>query len=171
MAKAPAMKQDYDEDARPSFSSILDMPASQAVRPKPSPVGTYLGMVNGHAEFGKSTKKGTGYARINWQLLEASDDVDAEALNVALTGPDGSVKPLREKFITQTFWDTPNSAYRLKDFLVALGIEETEDGKDRSLGDMLQEIPGRQAWIHIRHRASDDGEGLFAEVDRVIPVE
>jgi hypothetical protein len=171
MAKSPAMKQDHDEEQRPSFSSILDMPASQAVRPKPSPVGTYLAMVNGHAEFGKSTKKGTGYAKINWQLLEASDDVDAEALNTALAKPDGSVQALREKFVSQTLWDTPNSAYRLKDVLVALGIEDTEDGKERTLGDMLQEIPGRQAWIHIRHRASDDGEGLFADIDRVISVE
>lgn len=170
MAKAPTqLKQDFDPEERPSFSSILDMPASQAVRPKPIPVGTYLAMVMGHAEFGKSTKKGTGYVRFTMKLLEASDDVDEEALRLALTKPDETVQALQDRTVQVTHWDTPNAAYRLREYLNNLGIED-DDGPG-GMNNMVQQVPGRQCWIHIRHRASDDGEGLFAEVDRTIAVE
>lgn len=169
MAKAPAQRQDYDPEERPSFSSILDMPASQAVRPKPIPVGTYLAMILGHPDYGKSTKKGTGYARFTLKLLEASDDVDQEALKAALTKADGTVQALSERTVSVTHWDTPNAAYRLREFLNNLGIED--DDSAGGLGNMIQQVPGRQCWIHIRHKASEDGEGLYAEVDRTIPVE
>jgi hypothetical protein len=170
MAKVPP--KDYDPEERQSFSSILDMPASLAVRPKPAPTGTYMAMVLGHADYGKSTKKGTGFAKVLFKLIEVSDDVDIDALEAYLTKPDGSTTALGERTVPYTLWDTPNSAYRMRDFLLSLGIEEKdEDGNQRKLGDMMQEIPGRQVWIHIRHRPSEDGEGLFADVDRTIKVE
>jgi hypothetical protein len=156
----------------PNFSDILDTPSTEISRPKVLPQGTYLWMVKGLPRIDKSTRKGTEFSEYTSQCLEASDDVDPDALKACLTKPSGEVTPLRERSIRVTHYHVEGySLYRLKMFLLDLGIdEEDEDGNPRSIRDMMQDVPGRQFWGHVKHTPSDDGEMIFANIDKTAKV-
>ena len=163
------MAKNKDTDTPKSFSSILDTPFSQISRPKPQPHGTFLAMVKGLPRYDKSTKKGTPFSEYTMQLLEAQDDVDEDALKEYLTKGNGTNVPLREKTIRITFYHTPDSLWRLEKFLKDLGLEAEDD--DESIGDVEQKTPGRQCYIHVKHSPSDDGETMYASVDKTGPVD
>jgi hypothetical protein len=150
-----------------SFASILDTPMSDISRPKPAPHGSYLAMVKGLPRYDKSTKKGTPFSEYTMQLLEALDDVDADALTEWLTKPDGTVVPLREKSMRLTFYHTADSLWRLGKFLKDLGLGDEEG----SIGDVEQQTPGRQCIVHVKHSPSDDGETMFANIDKTGPAD
>jgi hypothetical protein len=156
-----------DKDT-PNFESILDTPASEVLRPKPVPQGTYKSMTKGLPRYDKSTKKGTPFSEYTMQLLEPSDDVDMDALEEALTKGNGDVVNLRDRSLRLTFYHTPDALWRLVKFLKDLGLE-VEDGV--SVGELEQQSPGRQVWVHVKHSPSDDGETMFANIDKTAPVE
>lgn len=156
----------------PNFADILDTPATEISRPKPLPQGTYLWMVKGLPRLDKSTRKGTEFSEYTLQCLEASDDVDEDALKASLTKASGEVIPLRDRSIRATFYHTEDALYRLKKFLMDLDIdEEDDDGKPRKMREMMQDVPGRQVWGHIKHTPSDDGEMIFANIDKTAKVD
>ena len=99
-------------------------------------------MVKGLPRYDKSTKKGTPFSEYTIQLLEALDDVEADALKTWLTRGDGEVQPLREKTMRLTFYHTPDSLWRLEKFLKDLGLKPEDD--DERIGDVEQKTPGRQ---------------------------
>jgi hypothetical protein len=155
----------------PNFSDILDTPATEISRPKPLPQGTYLWMIVGLPRIDKSTRKGTEFSEYTCKALEASDDVDADALKASLTKASGEVVPLRDRSLRITFYHTDDSLYRLKKFLTDLDIdEEDEDGSPRKIRDMMQDVPSRQFWGHVKHTPSDDGEMIFANIDKTAKV-
>jgi hypothetical protein len=158
-----------DKDEPKTFTSLLDTPMSQISRPKPAPHGSYLGMTKGLPRYDKSTKKGTPFSEYTIQLLEALDDVDEDALKEWLTKPDGTVVPLKDKTMRLTFYHTPDSLWRLEKFLKDLGLEAEDD--DESIGDVEQKTPGRQCVIHVKHSPSDDGETMFANIDKTGPAD
>jgi hypothetical protein len=157
-----------DKDT-PDFSSILDTPATEVTRPKPIPQGTYLGMTKGLPRYDRSTKKGTPFSEYTIQLLEAQKDVDEDALREALTKGNGEIIPLRERSLRLTFYHTPDALWRLVKFLKDLGLEAEDDKV--SVGDLEQESPGRQVYVHVKHTPSDDGETMFANIDKTAPVD
>jgi hypothetical protein len=157
------------KEKRETLASILDTPMSDISRPKPPPHGTYLAMTKGLPRYDKSTKKGTPFSEYTLQLLEAMDDVDVDALKEWLTKGDGTVVPLSEKSMRITFYHTPDSLWRLAKFLKDLGLEAEDE--ETSIGDLEQLSPGRQCYIHIKHVPSDDGETMYANVDKTGPVE
>jgi hypothetical protein len=126
-------------------------------------------MTKGLPRYDKSTKKGTPFSEYTIQLLEALDDVDEDALKEWLTKGDGSVVPLREKSMRLTFYHTPDSLWRLEKFLKDLGLEPEDE--DESIGDVEQKTPGRQCVIHVKHSPSDDGETMFANIDKTGPAD
>jgi hypothetical protein len=153
----------------PTFSSILDTPVSEVSRPKPLPQGTYLGMTKGLPRYDKSTKKGTPFSEYSIQLMEACEDVDQEELNVALTKGNGDVISLRDRSpMRLTFYHTPDALWRLIKFLKDLGLETEDD--TTTVGELEQQAPGRQVYVHIKHTPSDDGEAMFANIDKTAPV-
>jgi hypothetical protein len=152
-----------------TFASLLDTPFSQISRPKPAPHGSYLAMVKGLPRYDKSTKKGTPFSEYTLQLLEALDDVDEDALKEWLTKGDGSVVPLKDKTMRLTFYHTPDALWRLEKFLKDLGLDAEDD--DESIGDVEQKTPGRQCVIHVKHSPSDDGETMFANIDKTGPAD
>jgi hypothetical protein len=156
----------------PNFTDILDTPSTEIARPKPLPQGTYLWMVKGLPRLDKSTRKGTEFSEYTLQCLEASDDVDEDALKASLTKASGEVIPLRDRTIRATFYHTEDALYRLKKFLTDLAIdEEDDDGKPRKIREMMQDVPGRQVWGHVKHTPSDDGEMIFANIDKTAKVD
>src|SRR6266545_6388685 len=100
-----------------SFSEILDKPAKEIERPKPLPVGTYLTVVKGLPRFDKTSKKNTDFVEFTHQVLQVGDDVDEEAIIAYLTKGDGTKSKLSEAVIKNTYYLTPNAAWRLRKFL------------------------------------------------------
>lgn len=167
-----AKKHDDDDEESKSFESILDMPISELTRPKPLPQGTYKTVVRGLPAIGKSTKKGTEFSEYTLQILEAYDDVDTDALEATLTKGNGEVQRLQDRSLRLTFYHTPASGYRLGDFLSKdLGIEaKDEKGRPRKPRDMMQDAPGRQVAVHVKHDPSPDGETMYANIDKTFPI-
>lgn len=144
----------------PNFGALLAKAPSDVEKPKPLPIGTYLCVVQSLPKQDKSTKKGTEYVEYTLNVLQAADDVDAEALE-ALGGAAG-------KTIRATYYLTENSLWRLKEFLVALGMDEADY---ESLGAMVDDSVGKQLLVTLKHTASQDGQAVFAEIGSVAAVD
>ena len=152
-----------------TFSSILDTPASESVRPPALPAGTYIAVIKGLPKQGKSTKKQTDFIEYTCAVIQAfvndegSSDVaeDELASFVEVNGP------LNGKEIKHTFYMTEKSAYRHKEFLADdLGLDI--DGKSHWAA--AQETPGAQFLIHIRQKPTDDGKGVYSEIASTAPI-
>ena len=146
-----------------TFSSILDAPATESVRPPALPGGTYVSMVKGLPTKGKSTKKGTDFIEYTVAFIqpyEQANDIDADALEEF---GDVSGKEMR-----LTFYMTEASAYRHREFLENdLGLEI--DGKSHWEG--AQEAPGAQFLSFVRQKPRDDGKGVYSEIGNTAPLE
>ena len=154
------MAKSSTQTKEPTFSSVLDMPASDIERPKPLPVGSYVCVVQGQPRIDKSAKKQTEFVEYTLKLLEALDDVDADGLE--------SVGGIKDKITKVTFYLTENSVYRLKEFLEHCGVDMEEEG---SLRQYIAEAPGKQVVAHIIHEASQDGDAVYARVKNTTAVE
>lgn len=141
----------------PNFGALLDKPASEIERPKPLPQGSYTCVVKGLPRYDKSSKKQTEFVEFTLQPLDAGEDVDQDSLQ--------EMGGFQNKTIRATYYITEDSLWRLKDFLSHLGIEE-----DGSLRTMIDQTPGRQVVAFIKHRASEDGQSVFAELGKTAPV-
>lgn len=135
----------------PSFAEILDSDTSSIEAPKPLPTGSYLCMVKGLPEYGKSSKKQTDFVKFNLQPLEALEDVDAEALEEA-----GGIA---NTSLPYYFYDSEWFGINIKKFLQDCGIDE--GGSVRSL---VERTPGCQVIVTLKHSARQDGQGLRAEI-------
>ena len=156
-----------------SFADILDTPSVDIVRPMPTPVGLYLAMVKGNYEEGKTSNSQTDYADFTLGFLEAQDGVDEDDLATFLKQSDGQMAKLTDKTIKyRMMWHTPGTVYRLKKFLNDLGIpEKDEDNNNLTLRERMQYAPNCQVLIHIRHKAFQDSDSMFAEIDRTLKVQ
>src|ERR1700761_2137776 len=153
MAKSPSA----------SFESILDTPAAEVERPKPLPIGTYTAIVKGLYEEVISNQKKTPGVQFTFALTSAGEDVDAEELE-AMGG-------ITDKFLknnSTTFWLTPDSLWRLTEFLEqACGIDM--DGK--TVRQALADTPNTEVRLVIIHEANQSGDQKFASIKKFLPVE
>lgn len=155
-----------------SFASVLDKPSTEVGRPKPLPVGSYIGVVKGLPVIDKSKNKGTEYSEYEIGILQAQDDVDKDDLDVALTKASGEKVNLSEKKVKITYYHTEDSLWRLKQFFEHLDIpEEDDDGDTLTMRQRMQLVPNRQIGFYIKHVASNDGEAVYANVDKTFKVE
>jgi len=143
-----------------TVAEILKAKPTEVSRPKPLPTGTYHCMVKGHPEQGESNQKKTPFVRFMLQPMAIGDDVDEDALKIALTRADGSVVGLQDQTIRATYYLTSNAVWRLEQYLEHLGFEL--DGKS-SLEQMIAESNGRQCLATLKHTMNDDGS-VFAEL-------
>lgn len=144
--------------AKETFESILDMPSSEVERPRPLPVGSYVGIIQGQPKFDKSSKKGTEYVEFTVKLIEALDDVDSDKLE--------EMGGIGDKSVKATYYLTENSVWRLKDFL-----NHCEAGdEDMTLRQRVAETPAKSITLKIRHEASQDGSYVVARVGDTAPV-
>lgn len=155
-----------------NFASVLDKPSTEVGRPKPLPVGSYIGIVQGLPKIDKSTKKQTEYSEYTVKIVQAQDDVDEDDLKNALTKASGEVQNLTDKTVKITYYHTDDSLWRLKQFFEHLDIpEEDDDGDTLTMRQRMQLVPNRQIGFYIKHTASDDGEAVYANVDKTFKVE
>lgn len=141
-----------------SFNDILDKPASEIERPKPLPQGSYLCVVRGLPRHDKSSKKQTPFVEFTLAVQAPGEDVDAEDLQ-SMGGADN-------KTIRATYYITDDALWRLKDFLGHCGIAE-----EGSLRQMIDDAPNAQVVAFVKHRASEDGQSVFAELAKTAPAD
>lgn len=145
----------------PNFQSILDKPTSDIKPPQPLPPGTYLCLVEGQPNLGKSSQKQTDFVEYTAKVLQPQPDVTPESIEAA-GGVVGKTTRL-------TYYITDAAVYRLKQFLVeSLGIDDA--GGTRPLRQMLSEAMGKQVYVKIRHRPNEQGDGMRAEVESTTKV-
>lgn len=142
--------------AQTSFESILDMPAAEVERPKPLPAGTYDAIVKGMYEEGQSSQKKTPFVRFTYAIQAAGEDVDQDEL--------AEMGGIDNKTIKDTYYTTPEALFRLTDTLENMGVDL--DGK--SIRAALSDTPNCGIKVVISHRASEDGQQVFAEVKRTL---
>jgi len=152
-----------------TFQSILDRPSGEVDRTiKVPPVGSYVVVVQGIPEEGKSSKKQTPFSKFTFKFLEAREDVSEDDLENYLTGADGSKKQLADCTIRQEYYHTEGSFGRLVDLLDHLdgikpGTEESQN-VESSTRQRLSEVAGKQCVIYIKHEAWQSGDGTKAVV-------
>jgi len=142
----------------PNFGALLDTAPSEVERPKPMPEGSYLWVVQGLPEFGKSSKKQTEFVAFTLKCLQAGPDVDLDELE--------EMGGIADKTTKATFYITETALYRLKEFLEHCGVEE-----GTSLRAMIEETMNCQVGGYIRHEASNDGESIFARLGKTFKAE
>lgn len=153
----------------PNFGSILDKAPSEVERPKPLPVGTYFTTLVGLPRFDKSTKKQTEYVEFMHKIISAEADVDEDDLATYLTSPDGTKKKLSDVTMKNTYYLTENAAWRVKDFLRNCGFDVDTD--DRTMREMVEDTAGKQVGVYVTHTPSQDGQSVFANIDKTVAVE
>lgn len=147
------------KSSTPNFESILDMPAADVERPKPLPAGTYDVIVKGLFETGESAQKKTPFVRFTYAITAAGEDVDEDEL--------AEIGGIADKTIKDTYYTTPEALFRLTDTLEAMGI----DLGDKTVRQALDDTPNASLRIVVGHRASQDGEQIFAEVKKTLKAE
>lgn len=153
----------------PNFTSILDRNPTEVEKPKPIPAGTYSTIIIGQPRFDKSSKKQTEFVEFSHKIVAQGEDVSEEDLNEALTKPDGSVRPLQDIVMKNTFYLTENAAWRLKDFLKDVGFDVDDDSV--SMREMVEGCAGRSVGVFVKHEPSQDGTTVFAKIDRTVVLE
>ena len=150
-----------------SFSDILKTKRGEVERPTPMPVGEYVCVVTSEIRMDKSKQKQTPFVEFTYKVLEAMDSVDTDQLDEWLTKKDGTKKKLSEVTIKDTYYITEGSKWRLEDMLKACVGEDD----DMSMEQAIQETPGSQLIVTMRHESFQDGTGVVAKVAGVAAVE
>jgi hypothetical protein len=117
------------------FSTLLAMKADDVKPPPTLPTGTYNGVIESHT-FGKSREKQTDFVAFNLRVLSAGDDVEKSEL--------GDIDLSQKKF-TANFYITPNSFFRLTDFIKSCGIRT----EGRSVAELIPEVVGKEVLIPV----------------------
>lgn len=131
-----------------SFMDILNRPATEIEPPKPLPVGSYIATITGMPNAVKVGAAETDAYDFPAKIVAPGEDVDPDALK-DWSGKSG--KPVQGANAPRLrFFLTEDAVYRLKDFLKACGIDV--DNKKKTLAELINEVPGRQVMIHVKHR-------------------
>lgn len=142
------------------FSKILGKQAAAIEKPKPYPVGTYIALNPKLPDFSAIGKKETPGAVFGLTLIAPTEDVDLDQLK--------EYGDIKGKTIRHTMYLSEATEYRTKEELKnSFGIDE--EGK--TLGQMFNETINKQVYVTIRHRPSDDGQEIYAEVEKLAKVD
>lgn len=144
-----------------SFEDILNQQVDDVFPPPLLPVGTYLTVIAGLPERGKSSQKQTDFFKFSHRIVAAEDDVDQDELNEAF--PDG----LDGKTIDNTFYITPKSAFMLTDFIKNCIGEDAVKGK--TVAASIEDLPNSEVKIFIKHEPIGDTGRFRATIARTLP--
>lgn len=142
----------------PNVSSILDRPSDTFERPKAYPIGDYDFVIKGLPRQDVSSQKKTPFLEFQLQLTAAREDVDQEALQ-------GMGGLRADKPMKTAFYLTEEAAYRLTEFLNAVGAGDEEE----SLRQRVAKTPNCTGIVTIKHSPTKDGKGVFAECAAFAP--
>lgn len=138
------------------FASILAGATLGSIeKPKPLPAGGYIAVVK-NVEFGESKgEKKTPYARVNFELLQALDDVDQAELEAA-----GGING---KKVRTDFYLTDASLFRFQDFILKDCALELNG---MTLDQAIPQLTNQTCGVRIKQEISTkNAEDIFAIVD------
>lgn len=141
----------------PNFASILDEAPTEIERPKPLPAGTYTCVVQGQPVYDKSTKKGTPYVQFTLRPIAAESDVDEDDLQ--------EMGGFENKTIRATYYLTEEAVFRLDEFHEHCGLDLATPASRKQRND---EVVNATVRATVKHRMSDDGSQVFAELGRTL---
>lgn len=144
-----------------SFEDILNQQVDDVKPPPLLPVGTYLTVIAGLPERGKSSQKQTDFFKFTHRIVAADEDVDQAELDEAF--PDG----LAGKTIDNTFYITTKSAFMLTDFIKNCIGEEAVKGK--TVAASIEEVVNAEVKIQIKHEPVGDTGRFRATIARTLP--
>lgn len=153
-----------------NIASVLDAPASEIKQPPALPVGSYIGRVQGLPRYDKSANKGTPFIEFTVILVSALEDVDEDDLKAVLNPPDGPSKQLKDFQYRRTFYykeEDKSSLWRFKKFIEHCGFDPDE-GTPRQ---QAESVINSEVGIHLKHTPSQDGESVYAEIDKTFQPE
>lgn len=133
------------------FDSMLNVDLDSVQRPKPLPQGNFKWKVLDY-DFGESSNKGTPYVRYDLQFAEAGEDVDEDLLE--------EVPNYQQKTMSEYFYLSETTMWRLKDFLQAAGVET----QGRTIKEALDDAIGAEVWAFIRVRSAQNSDAQFNEI-------
>lgn len=146
-----------------SFEDILNQQVDDVKPPPLLPVGTYLTVIAGLPERGKSSQKQTDFFKFTHRIVAAEEDVDENELAEAF--PDG----LAGKTIDNTFYVTAKSAFMLTDFIKNCIGEEAVKGK--TVAASLEDVVNAEVKVLIKHEPVGDTGRFRATIARTLPAE
>lgn len=140
------------------FSNLLSVKADDIKRPPIKPAGTYHAMILGY-EMGRSSQKKTPYVRFGFGGLQPGADIDP----ASCVDSDGAPIDFSKWKPNIDFFLTPDSVYRLKEFLESLGIPSA----GRELREMIPESRNLPVLLTVSVKPNEDGTGFFNRVEAV----
>lgn len=140
------------------FSHLLDIDSDSVKRPPAKPPGTYHAII-ASTSFGNSSQKGTPFCRFHFAGVNPGEDVDLDMAK----DEDGTPIDFSKWKPTTDFFLTEDALYRLKEFLVSLGIP----GTGRKIKEMIPEARNLPVLLTVSMKANDDGSGFFNRVESV----
>lgn len=144
----------------PNFASILDESPTEVKVPPPLPAGSYICVVQGLPEYGKSENTGTEFWQYTFRPISALEDVDQDELN--------EVGGFEGKTVKNKYWLTPDAIFMVDQLHQHCGIDMADGLSRRSRNE---EIVNAQVMVVVKHGASKDGQRMFANVARTAPAE
>ena len=121
-----------------NFKDLLSTKLDDVKAPSALPEGTYHGSITSF-EYGDNNKNKTPYVRFALKFHSASDDVDPKDL---------ADIDLSSRKLSTDFYLTPDARWRLKEFLVSLGLKT--DGS--SFDELIPEAVGGSVIAYVTQR-------------------
>ena len=121
-----------------NFKDLLSVNLDEVKAPTPLPEGTYYGNITAF-EYGDNNKNKTPYVRFTLKFHSAGDDVEQSDL---------ADVDLGSRKMSTNFYLTPDSRYRLKDFLVSLGLKT----EGMSFDELIPEAVGQNIIAYVTQR-------------------
>lgn len=121
-----------------NFKDLLSTKLDDVKAPSALPEGTYHGNISSF-EYGDNNKNKTPYVRFALKFTHTSDDVDEKDL---------ADIDLSSRKLSTDFYLTPDARWRLKEFLVSLGLKT--DGS--SFDELIPEVVGQSVIAYVTQR-------------------
>lgn len=146
-------------DQQLDWNTLAQTKASDVERPPLKPVGHYQAIINGRAEQGASSKKGTLFAKFPVQVMEPLEDVDQEELASSGGCPfKGDV----------TFWLSPNALWMFTEFATGMGLSD-----DLSIVEQIEALAslGEPFVLEAKHEPNErNPDRPFLRLENPIPL-
>lgn len=121
-----------------NFKELLSVNLDDVKAPAALPEGTYHGTITAF-EYGDNNKNKTPYVRVSLKFHSHGPDIDAA---------DMAEIDLSQRKLSTDFYLTPDARFRLKDFLVSLGLKT--DGA--SFDELIPEMVGQNVIAYVTQR-------------------
>lgn len=145
------------------LSELLNVNLDTVKRPPVLPPGTYHATISDYKVDRTKPPKLTPFVQFVFRNLAAGDDIDPDQLKDAEGTPIDLAKRTMATRGLSNFYLNPDSMFRIKEFLEALGIDTT----GRPLAQALADAKGQSVLLTVTMEQSDDGQQFFNNVTKV----